>query len=245
MPKTISMRVAVLNYTGTVGKTMIAANVLKRRMPAAEIIAVESINETAESMGLEVKRISGERFREVYLRLLKTDVAIVDIGASNVEDFLDGMARFEDSCVEFDYFLIPVTPGVKEQKETIAMHKALLNFGIEPEKIKVVFNKVNSDPEEEFPILFKFASIESRFHLNPAAKIPVSEVFDLMGVRQTSLEAILADTTDYKAKIRELDPASNGPLIARYADTIALRSVARSAERSLDRAFDAIFGESE
>ena len=39
------MKIAVLNYTGTVGKTTVAAHLLAPRMNGAPIIAVESVNE--------------------------------------------------------------------------------------------------------------------------------------------------------------------------------------------------------
>ncbi len=45
------MKVAVLNYTGTVGKTTIAAHLLSPRMNNAPIFAIETINETAEGLG--------------------------------------------------------------------------------------------------------------------------------------------------------------------------------------------------
>ena len=84
------MRIAVLNYTGTVGKTTIATHLLSPRM-GAPIIAVESINETAAGMGIAIEQIKGEKFREIYQRLVATEDVIVDVGASNIEDFLEGM----------------------------------------------------------------------------------------------------------------------------------------------------------
>ena len=45
------MKVAILNYTGTVGKKTAAAHLLSPRMNNAPIFAIESINETAEGLG--------------------------------------------------------------------------------------------------------------------------------------------------------------------------------------------------
>ena len=47
------MKVAVINYCGTVGKTTIAAHLLAPRMEQARIYAVETINESAGDLGLE------------------------------------------------------------------------------------------------------------------------------------------------------------------------------------------------
>ena len=50
------MKVVVLNYTGTVGKTTIAVQLLSPRMNNAQIIAVKTINETAAGLGMEVEQ---------------------------------------------------------------------------------------------------------------------------------------------------------------------------------------------
>ena len=36
------------------------------------------------------------------------DAAIIDVGASNVEDFLKLMQQYDGSHEEFDYFVVPV-----------------------------------------------------------------------------------------------------------------------------------------
>jgi hypothetical protein len=66
------MKVAVLNYTGTVGKTTISAHLLSPRMADAPIFAVETINETAEGLGsVDVEKMAGEKFKA----LLKKPIA--------------------------------------------------------------------------------------------------------------------------------------------------------------------------
>nr|UVN17958.1 hypothetical protein pPsy0479a_00126 [Pseudomonas syringae] len=81
-------KVVVINYTGTVGKTTISANLLWPRMGGAPLYAIESINETAENLGLDVEKLRGDAFRELFKRLMLEDQAIIDVGASNVEDFI-------------------------------------------------------------------------------------------------------------------------------------------------------------
>lgn len=58
------MKVAVINYTGTVGKTTICAHLLAPRMINPEFFAIESINETAEGLGMDVSRMKGDKFRD-------------------------------------------------------------------------------------------------------------------------------------------------------------------------------------
>lgn len=236
------MKIAVLNYPGTVGKTTTAVNLFKPRMPGAEMIAVESINETAQDLGVDVKKITGERFREVFTRLLKTDNAIVDIGSSNIEDFLDGMAKFEDSHLEFDYFVLPVTSGTKEQKETIAMFKSLQNFGVDTKKVRVLFNRVNNSVEEEFEILIKYNRVDPGFEVKTEAAIMENDLFDILGQKRTSMQEILADDKDYRSLIRQLNPETDSKLLNQYADAYTTKSLAKSVQRNLDQVFESLFG---
>ncbi len=199
------MKVAVLNYTGTVGKTTIAAHLLSPRMGDAPIFAVETINETAAGLGVDVEQIRGQKFRELFTKLLKLDDAIIDVGASNVEAFLDGVVKMDGSHLEIDYFIVPVTPGTKEQKETISLVGTLADMGIDAEKIRIVFNRVEGDVSEEFPYVVAYAKKEKSCIANPDAAIFENELFDALGVKKLTLSALLADETDYKALLRKPD----------------------------------------
>ena len=233
-------KVAVLNYTGTVGKTTIAAHLLSPRMNNAPVFAIETINETAEGFGLDVEKIRGEKFRDLFKKLLTLDDAIIDVGASNVEAFLDGMVKFEDSHLEFDVFLIPVTSGTKEQKETISMIATLADFGIPPEKIRVLFNRVDGDVTEEFGPLINFVKKEKNATLKIEAAIFENELFDLLSVKKITLGDVLKDETDYKAKARELGPEGDAKQKAHYSDLHVIKSLAKGVNRNLDTVFSAV-----
>ena len=115
------MKVAVINYTGTVGKTTIVAHLLSPRMKGASIYSIESINQAADALGLDVEKLRGDKFRELLNKLMTDEDALIDVGASNVEDFMNNLEGFEGAHEEIDYFVIPVTSGTKEQQETISM----------------------------------------------------------------------------------------------------------------------------
>lgn len=229
------MKVAILNYTGTVGKTTIAAHLLSPRLNNAPIFAVETINETAEGLGMDVNKIRGEKFRELFTKLIKLDDAIIDVGASNVEAFLDGVVKMEDSHLEIDYFIVPVTPGTKEQKETISLIGTLADMGISPEKIRVVFNRVEGDVHEEFPYVVAYAKKEKTCIANPEAAIFENELFDALGVKKLTLAALLADETDYKALLRNKDASEKDR--NNWAELHGLKLLARGVNRNLDAVF--------
>lgn len=236
------MKVAVLNYTGTVGKTTVAAHLLSPRMNNAPIFAVESINETAEGSGLDVEKIKGQKFRDLFKKMIMLDDAIIDVGASNIEAFLDGMVKFEDSHLEFDCFLVPVTSGSKEQKETISVVSTLADLGIPADKIKLVFNRVDSSVEEEFVPILNFAKKEKLCVANPDAGIFETDVFDMLAVKKLSIGHVMADTTDYKAKARELGKDGDKKQLSHFSDMHIIQAGSKSVNRNLDAVFSALFG---
>jgi hypothetical protein len=232
------MKIAVLNQTGNVGKTTTVAHLLAPRMPGAEVFAVETVKETAEGLGVDVSKIKGENFGVLFKKLLTLDNAIIDVGASNVEPFLNGLARFEDSYLEFDLFVVPTTSGNKEQRETLSMVATLAGFGIAPEKIRVLFNRVQADVKEEFALILAYALKEKTCIANPAVVIFENEVFDLLSRRKLTIAGALLDTTDYKSKLRSLGPNDDPKLELRYADLAAIRALAKSVNRHLDAGCD-------
>ncbi len=236
------MRVAVVSYCGTVGKTTVASHVLAPRMEKAQFFAVESTNETGADLGVEnVEQLRGERFAVLLRELLLANSAIVDVGASNAEPFLAKMTAFAESHLEFDYFVVPVVPGAKEQKETVKTIRALSALGVAPEKIRVLFNRLGRDVAEEFPAIMAYAKTSKACVANPEAAIPESEVFDLLNAKRTTIGAVLADATDYRSQLRSLDRAKEAKKVSHACDMHALKSLARTVNVQLDRAYAALF----
>lgn len=235
------MKVAVISYSGNVGKTTVAAHLLAPRIPVAKIHAVETINETATEMGLEVEQLRSERFVALYKGLLTASDAIVDVGASSAEDFIARMAKIDSSHVEIDYFVVPTTPGGKEQRDTVRTLQALGEVGVEPGRILVLFNRVRSeDVKEEFAPIFGFAR-QRGFVARAEAAIEENEVFDLLSARKTSIAAVLADETDYRQMVRDVAPDDKKK--AAYAiDMHTLKGLALVVNRQFDRAYAALFG---
>ncbi|WP_319103229.1 StbB family protein [Pseudomonas aeruginosa] len=234
------MKIAIVSYTGTVGKTTLAAHLFSPRMGGARVFAVETVNETAAGLGIDVKQIKAEKFRELYRELVGLDDAVADVGASNIEDFLDGMVKFDESHLEFDYFVIPVTSGTKEQKETISLIGTLADFGIPPEKIRLVFNRVEADVADEFPHVLNYAKKERNCIANTDAAIFENELFDALAVKKLTVEALLSDETDYKAMLKN-NPDASAKERAHWGDMHALKALARSVRRNLDAVYDALF----
>lgn len=208
-------------------------------MNDAKVYAIESINETAEGLGIDVEKMNGDKFRQLFKRIMLEDDAIVDIGASNIEDFMNNMIKFDDSHEEFDCFIVPVTPGTKEQKETILMLDTLSSIGIPTDKIKVVFNRVGSDVDDEFPFVIARHKKEKTFSLNKECAIFENELFDALAVKGLTVDALLEDQTDYKTllKNKEASPKDR----EKWADMFGLKLLSKSVKRNLDDVYTKLF----
>lgn len=233
------MRIAVVNFSGSVGKTIVTSHLLAPRIAGAEIIAVESTNESAADLGLNVDQLRGEQFGKLFRKLLRAQAAIVDVGASNIEDFLTELAKYDQAQAEIDYFVLPVIASGKAQRETIKTIKALAALGVSRERVRVLFNRVDVRAIEEFETIFAFEELSQAFLANPQAQIPESAVFDLLANRRLTIEAVINDPTDYRQQLREVT-GDDDDEIDRLSDLIALQSLARPVNRQLDQAFAAL-----
>ena len=126
------MKVAVINFSGNVGKTTIARHLLAPRIAGAEVIAIESINADDG----QASALRGSQFGELQEYLQTVDNVVVDIGASNVEELLSLMRKYRGSHEDFDYFVIPTVPALKQQQDTIATLAELARIGIPASKLR-------------------------------------------------------------------------------------------------------------
>ncbi|MDR7948288.1 StbB family protein [Achromobacter aegrifaciens] len=234
------MKIVVLNYSGSVGKTMATSHVFAPRIPDAEIIAVETTNESAADLGLDVEQIRGEQFGRLFRKLLMAESAIVDVGASNIEDFLAELIKYDEAHHEVDHYVLPVVSSGKAQRETIKTIQALTQIGVPGERVRVLFNRVDADVKDEFAPIFGYAKQAGGFMANPEAAIFENEIFDLLANKRTTIKEILADETNYRQQLRETD-RNDEKRISQLSDMVALQALARPVDRQLDKAFTALF----
>lgn len=231
------MKILVGNYSGSVGKTVIATYLLKPRMPDAPIFAMETINQSASDLGVDdVEQFQGKRFGELLERLVLEDSAIIDVGASNIEAFLEAMSRFSGAVEEFDAFVIPVTSEQKAWQESLKTVEALLSIGAEPSKIKLLPNRIENDPTEEIPAVYKYAK-QKKIWIKPDAFVYESEIFGYLANKRLSFDALIDDTVDYRA----LAKAESDPDKAKdYARMYRWTKLAIPIRNNLDECFAAL-----
>jgi MinD-like ATPase involved in chromosome partitioning or flagellar assembly len=216
------MKVAVVNFSGNVGKTTIARHLLAPRIEGAEVISVESINADDG----QATALRGNQFGELQEYLHTVDNVVVDIGASNVEDLLALMRKYRGSHEDFDYFVVPTVPALKQQQDTIATLAELARIGIPPSKLRLVFNLVEDDADvrQTFEPLLSFVRDHPLAEANTQCRLGANEVYERAKGAETSLSNLAGDATDYKALIVKAKDTSEKVALARRLATVRLAS---------------------
>jgi len=229
------MKIVVLNFSGNVGKSTISRHLIAPRI-GSSVISVESINSDGDE---DNEALRGKQFQTLMDNLAIEDAAVVDVGASNVEDFLSRMQSFKGSHEDFDLYIVPTVPKTKQLKDTISTIDYLAEIGVPASKIRVVFNMVESDenPEEVFEGIIQYAEQAGTCVVSPDFVIHTNELFGKLKGTSNSIAAILEDKTDFKSAIKETsDPAEK----VRLSQALGMKRLAAGVQEELDRVFKAV-----
>lgn len=229
------MKVAVISFSGNVGKTTIARHLLAPRMPGAKVVSIESINAGDDQDHV----IRGRQFAELQEYLQVVDDVVVDIGASNVEELLALMRRYRGSHEDFDYFIIPTVPARKQQQDTLATLAELSRLGIPADKVRLVFNMVEdvTDLERVFDPVLAFVRSSPVACVSLDCRLGTNEIYGRVNGAGADLSALAADRSDYKSLIAA---ATDGTERLALAQRLATRRLASGVVPELDACFAAL-----
>lgn len=238
------MSIAIVNCSGNVGKTTITRELLAPRLARMVVRQVESIN-TDDSSGPKVEVMIAARFDELHEELMRGSDLLVDIGASNVEEYLDRLDSSDGAHQDYACFIVPVQPESKQMKDTIKTINMLADLGVEPDRIRVLLNKVElvkSEAREvtlrrHFGQLFELHDCSTAFQLNQDALVPKNDVFTLAAAAGRTIHDIATDGVDYKAQLVDAETDVEKD---RLVKLVALKRKALSIEPLLDSAFNAL-----
>lgn len=229
------MKLAVINFSGNVGKSTIARHLLAPRIPRCQVVAVESINaDEAEPM-----KVKGSQFAELQEYLQTVSNVVVDVGASNVEDLLNLMRRYDGSHADFDGYIVPTVPARKQQQDTAATLAELARIGVPADRVRLVFNQVIDDCpiEQVFSTLLAYCRSSGQVQVRLDARLHMNEVYARVRGKAQSLKEIAADPTDYKRLIAQAGSTAEKIELARQ---LATQRLARGVLPELDTCFDAL-----
>jgi hypothetical protein len=229
------MKIAVINFSGNVGKTTIARHLLAPRIPGAEVIAVESLNAGDN----EAQALRGRQFGELQEYLQTVDSVVVDIGACNVEDLLALMHRYRSSHEDFDCFIVPTVAAMKQQQDTIATLVELSRLGVQASRVRLLFNMVEEGLAVPltFALLLEFVAQQPIAQADVRCHLGTNEIYQRVKGSGADLIALARDDSDYKAQIVK---ATNTADKLALAQRLATQRLARGVVPELDACFAAL-----
>lgn len=228
------MKIAVLSFSGNVGKSTIAAHLLKPRMTEAQLVAVE----VANAQPSETATIDPGDFDTLMSTTLQYDNLVMDIGASSVGSFVKLMRKYAGSIEEFDLFLIPTTLGAKAIRDTLATVNALKDLNVPPDRVICVINRVNTDEPnaQHFKAIQDLAATEKTFRVLDDV-IHENEVFARAERAKRSIDEIAHDESDLRSAFKA---ATSDDERDEIIDQIATKRLAVGVIAELDRVFKGI-----
>ncbi|ABM94632.1 StbB family protein [Methylibium petroleiphilum] len=229
------MKIAVINFSGNVGKTTVSRHLLLPRIQGAELISVESVNADEG----KTTALRGGQFAELQEYLQTVNSAIVDIGASNVDQLLFLMQSYRGSHEDFDCFVVPTVPPLKQQQDTIATLIDLSRLGVPPSRLKILFNMTEPGRpvEQTFYLLLAYLAQHPIAVPNTACSLGANEIYGRIRGIKSDLGTLARDTTDYKSLIAKAKDATEKLALAQK---LATRRLASGVVLELDACFGAL-----
>jgi cellulose biosynthesis protein BcsQ len=243
------MKTCVLNLSGNVGKSTLAVHLLAAFSPGARIVSVESVNASAADAmeGLDVEAYGASRFKEIFREIMCHDEVIVDVGASNVAAFMTEMTRFRSAVGEFDLVIVPTVPADKQQRDTIATIDWLHGLGIEPRKVRVVFNQYATESlepiEQVYALVLGYAASDGKGKASyaPHAVIERNEVYEMAKAAGRTVRALAADSKDWRAARQEAKRTGDTDALEDAMTGQMTHDLATTAQRNLDAVHALLF----
>lgn len=243
-------KICVLNLSGNVGKSTLAVHLLAAFTPGAKVISVETINASnADNVeSVEVEELAASRFKEIFREVLINDDVIVDVGASNVANFMTEMTRFKSSVGEFDLIVVPTVPADKQQKDTIATIEWLSRLGVDGRKVRVVFNQYSTDSLDPVELVYSqvagygMSDGKSKAVFEPHAIVAQNEIYELVKGTGKTIKELADDPTDWKEKRVEAKKAGDMDGMEKAIDGQMHHDLAQTAQENLSHVHALLFG---
>lgn len=211
------MNIAILNMSGNVGKSTLAVHLVASNLENSKIISVESVNasDVNNVKNVEVEEITASNFKDIFMELMSgQNNIILDVGASNVVQFMSEMKKFKSSIREIDLIIVPVVPIRKQMDDTIATLEWLAERGFDSEKIRVVFNGFRNEGvafEDQYDQLLGYLEAHpNAAKVKPYIILDENDIYTSTQRTGKTIKALADDQTDWRSK--RLEAAGAGDI---------------------------------
>lgn len=230
------MRIVILSGSGNVGKTVVAEHLLAPRLKDALLISFGSLRDQKFS-GQWLHR---EAVSEVFADLLEHEHCLIDESSDATQVLLAGIRQFASVHAFVDYFVVPVTGSSKVQQDTVMLLRQLKSLGVKSNKVRLVFNRIESSVSEQFGSLLHDVSELDYGLANKNCAIFENELFDELAIKKMTIKELLDDPKDYKSLLRENREAEPRQR-EHWADMFGLKCLAKYVDKNLDDCFAELF----
>ncbi|OQX75564.1 MAG: hypothetical protein B6D54_05625 [Epsilonproteobacteria bacterium 4484_65] len=199
------MKILMMHNSGNVGKSLVTREVFYQNFEGENkmVLEIESRNASSSNFNMNVVRIDFDKptaLQDLTQYGIIYDDYILDVGSSEIKDFLAAIDKTREILDEFDLIVVPTIKDQKIIPDTKKTMMVIRLLGFE-HKMQVLFNRVTnpSTIEEDFESLFSWAKKE-KFALNPNLYLAnyTESTNDLIRQKLLSSE-VLQDETDYRA----------------------------------------------
>jgi len=228
------MKILTLHNSGNVGKSLITREVFYQNFDGDNkmVLEIESRNASSSNFNMQVVRIDFDKptvLQDLTQYGIIYDDFILDIGSSEIKDFLHAIEKTKEILDEFDIIIVPTMKDQKIIPDTKKTMMVIRLLGYE-DKMQVLFNRVSnpSTIEEDFESLFAWAKKE-KFTLNPNFYLSdyTESTNDLIKEKQLSSE-ILNDKTDYRALAIKYHQEGNDEKSRKASNKLLTQRIAKS-----------------
>lgn len=214
----MTMKFIVMNNSGNVGKSFIAREVLYANMEEPrKIFDFESYN-TPNSVfkALNAEIYTGKNFKEMLTQAAFIENAVLDVGSSNILDFLEAMRKYAREMLSYDYFIVPTVLDDKQDTDACKILEILSRFRLQ-EKTRIIFNRYNALYHDINKSKVKMTAEDLGFAVDSRLTICENTTVNELSTARLTLDEILNDDRDFKSMaIKEKDSASRIVLYERH-----------------------------
>lgn len=231
--------IMVANFSGNVGKTTLTRNLLVPNIEGVKVFAVEDVN-AGYNQG-EAVTLSAEQTQSILEQVIEQSFkspVIVDVGASNVFNFFQALAGYENMAEFITRVVVPTEASEKVQVDTYKTLEYLVNdLGFDESRISLIFNKVSRKaPVEVFNELSDKAAGLGVF---VAGSVPESSTFQTAGQLATTVYELAARNPEQVLADSKATAAAGGDSRDGVRLVLAIAS-ARKLKTTLDALFETL-----